>query len=122
MEIKLSEEQYKKLMTEIGGYDDPTTGMRDEQVIMRRVIESYKGLTNGMNLLSDLIPEIIVQDRLKSQLIEIRESLVNPLNGFSQLLRDIHGQQSEGHSEDSDRELDEVNKNPKKKRTPVTVK
>ena len=114
MKIKLSEEQYKKLMNEIGGYDDPATGRRDEQAMMDRVIESYKNLTNGMNILSDLIPGVIVQDRLRNQLMEIRESLVNPLNGFSALLRDIHGQQDEGHTEDSDMELDEGRKKKRK--------
>ena len=116
MKIKLSEEQYKKLMNEIGGYDDPATGMRDEQAMMDRVIEAYKNLTNGMNILSDLIPGVIVQDRLRNQLIEIRESLVNPLNGFSGLLRDIHGQQGEGQTEDSDMELDEGRKKKRKSR------
>ena len=114
MKIKLSEEQYKKLMNEIGGYDDPATGMRDEQAMMDRVIEAYKNLTNGMNILSDLIPGVIVQDRLREQLKEIRESLVNPLNGFSGLLRDIYGQQDEGHTEDSDIELDEGRKKKRK--------
>jgi len=114
MKIKLSEEQYKKLMNEIGGYDDPATGMRDEQAMMDRVIEAYKNLTNGMNILSDLIPGVIVQDRLRNQLMEIRESLVNPLNGFSALLRDIHGQQGEGRMEDSDMELDEGRKKKRK--------
>ncbi len=116
MKIKLSEEQYKKLMNEIGGYDDPATGMRDEQAMMDRVIEAYKNLTNGMNILSDLIPGVIVQDRLRNQLMEIRESLVNPLNGFSGLLRDIHGQQGEGQTEDSDVELDEGRKKKRKSR------
>lgn len=116
MKIKLSEEQYKKLMSEIGGYDDPATGMRDEQAMMDRVIESYKSLTNGMNILSDLIPGVIVQDRLREQLKEIRESLVNPLNGFSGLLRDIYGQQDGGHTEDSDIELDEGRKKKRKSR------
>ena len=116
MKIKLSEEQYKKLMNEIGGYDDPATGMRDEQAMMDRIIEAYKNLTNGMNILSDLIPGVIVQDRLRNQLIEIRESLVNPLNGFSGLLRDIHGQQGEGQTEDSDMELDEGRKKKRKSR------
>ena len=114
MKIKLSEEQYNKLMNEIGGYDDPATGMRDEQAMMDRVIEAYKNLTNGMNILSDLIPGVIVQDRLREQLKEIRESLVNPLNGFSGLLRDIYGQQDEGHTEDSDIELDEGRKKKRK--------
>ena len=116
MKIKLSEEQYKKLMNEIGGYDDPATGRRDEEAIMRTVIESYKNLTNGMNILSDLIPGILVQDRLRNQLMEIRESLVNPLNGFSALLRDIQGQQGEGRMEDSDMELDEGRKKKRKSR------
>ena len=116
MKIKLSEEQYKKLMSEIGGYDDPATGRRDEEAIMRTVIESYKNLTNGMNILSDLIPGILVQDRLRNQLMEIRESLVNPLNGFSALLRDIQGQQGEGRMEDSDMELDEGRKKKRKSR------
>lgn len=114
MKIKLSEEQYKKLMNEIGGYDDPMIGRQDEEAIMRTVIESYKNLTNGMNILSDLIPGVLVQDRLRNQLMEIRESLVNPLNGFSALLRDIHGQQGEGRMEDSDMELDEGRKKKRK--------
>ena len=114
MKIKLSEEQYRKLMNEIGGYDDPMIGRQDEEAIMGRIIESYKSLTNGMNILSDLIPGVIVQDRLRNQLIEIRESLVNPLNGFSGFLRNIHGQQDEGHPEDSDMELDEGRKKKRK--------
>jgi hypothetical protein len=103
MKIKLSEEQYRKLVNEVGGYDDPTTGMRDEEAIMAGLIESYKSLTNGMNQLSELIPGIIIQDRLREEIVDVRESLVAPLNGFSAVMRRIHGQQSQ--EEDRDREL-----------------
>jgi F0F1-type ATP synthase assembly protein I len=114
MKIKLSEEQYKKLMSEIGGYDDPMIGRQDEEAIMGTIIEAYKNLTNGMNILSDLIPGILVQDRLRNELMEVRESLVNPLNNFSELLRRIHGQHGQGHMEDSDMELDEGRKKKRK--------
>ncbi len=114
MKIKLSEEQYRKLMSEIGGYDDPMIGRQDEEAIMGTIIEAYKNLTNGMNILSDLIPGILVQDRLRNELMEVRESLVNPLNNFSELLRRIHGQHGQGHMEDSDMELDEGRKKKRK--------
>ena len=103
MKIKLSEEQYRKLVNEVGGYDDPTTGMRDEEAIMGGLIESYKNITKGMTILDELIPGVIVHDRLRIELMKIHRSLVEPINGFSAFMKEIHGQQSQ--EEDLDREL-----------------
>mgnify|MGYP003629052226 FL=1 len=101
MKIKLTKEQHKKLINEVGGYDDPTVGMRDEEAILGGLIESYKNLTRGMTILDGLVPGVIVHDKLRRKLMEIHSSLVGPINGFSAFMKEIHGQQSQ--EEDLDR-------------------
>lgn len=114
MKIKLTEEQYQKLMNEIGGYDDPFTGARDEEAILKQVFEIHRNLIDGMDQLSNLVPAILVQDRLKMELGEIRNGLVEPLNKYNALMRNIRGQF--GETEESDMELDEARKKRKRKK------
>jgi hypothetical protein len=114
MKIKLSEEQYKALINEIGGYDDPIIGMQDESSIIKQILEAHTHLKQGMDILTRLIPGIIVQDRLRSELSYVRNQLVDPMNEFNGLLRRIMGNQGQGH--EIDRELDESKKKSKKKK------
>ena len=86
MKIKLNEDQYKQLVNEVGGYDDPNIGAKDEEFIMKALLENYMNFRDSMDSLTELIPGIVVQDRLKYDLGDIRNSLVKPLNNYSKLM------------------------------------
>ena len=86
MKIKLNEDQYKQLVNEVGGYDDPNIGAKDEEFIMKALLENYMNFRDSMDSLTELIPGIVVQDRLKNDLGNIRNSLVKPLNNYSKLM------------------------------------
>jgi len=89
MEIKLNEDQYKKLLNEVGGYDDPSIGAKDEESILKLVLEAYLKLRGGMDSLQEILRAIVVQDELKTELHSIRQDLVKPLNNFTELMLDI---------------------------------
>ena len=86
MKIKVNKDQYKQLVTEVGGYDDPDIGYKDEEFIMKSLLENYMKFRESMDGLSELLPAIVVQDRLKNDLGNIRNSLVEPLNNYSKLM------------------------------------
>ena len=91
MKIKLNEDQYKQLVNEVGGYDDPNIGAKDEEFIMKALLENYMNFRDSMDSLTELIPGIVVQDRLKYDLGDIRNSLVEPLNKYSMLMVKLKG-------------------------------
>ena len=99
MKIKVNKGQYKQLVTEVGGYDDPDIGAKDEEFIMKSLLENYMNFRDSMDSLTELIPGIVIQDRLKNDLGNIRNSLVEPLNKYSMLMMKLKGD-AESHSED----------------------
>ena len=68
MKIKVNKGQYKQLVTEVGGYDDPDIGAKDEEFIMKSLLENYMNFRDSMDSLTELIPGIVIQDRLKNDL------------------------------------------------------
>jgi hypothetical protein len=100
MKIKVNKGQYKQLVNEVGGYDDPTIGASDEGAIMKSLIENYFQFREAMDNLSELVPAIVVQDRLKNDLGNIRNSLVEPMNQYSQLMLKLKGQSQDRPEDD----------------------
>ena len=92
MKIKVNKGQYKQLVNEVGGYDDPNIGAQDEEAIMRSMMENYFQFREAMDNLSELVPGILVQDALKNELGHIRNTLVEPMNQYSALMLKIKGQ------------------------------
>ena len=90
---------------EIGGYDDPEIGGKHEEFLMKSLLENYLSFRDSMDSLGELLPEIIVQDKLKNELANIANDLVEPMNNYTSLIRNIHGQHTE-RSKGND-ELDE---------------
>ena len=86
MKIKLNEDQYKQLVKEVGGYDDPNIGAEDEKALLENILKNYMLFRDAMDNLGEFIPGIVVQDRLKNDLGNIRNSLVKPLNNYSKLM------------------------------------
>ena len=99
MKIKVNKGQYKQLVNEVGGYDDPNIGAQDEGAIMESLMENYFKFREAMDSLTELVPGIVVQDRLKNDLGEIRNRLVEPMNEYSKLMLQVKGE-SHDHPED----------------------
>ena len=91
MKIKVNKGQYKQLVNEVGGYDDHNIGAQDEEAIMKYLMENYSQFREAMDGLSELLPSIVVQDHLKNDLGNVRNSLVEPLNNYSRLMIKLQG-------------------------------
>jgi hypothetical protein len=100
MKIKVNKGQYKQLVNEVGGYDDPNIGAQDEEAIMKSLMENYLQFREAMDNITELVPGIVVQDRLKNELGDIRNSLVEPMNQYSALMLKIKGQSQERPEDD----------------------
>ena len=100
MKIKVNKGQYKQLVNEVGGYDDPNIGAEDEQAIMKSVMVTYFKFREAMDDLTQLVPGIVVQDHLKNDLGDIRNNLVEPLNQYSALMLKIKGESQSQSEED----------------------
>jgi hypothetical protein len=100
MKIKMNKGQYKQLVNEVGGYDDPNIGAQDEEAIMKSLMENYLQFREAMDNITELVPGIVVQDRLKNELGDIRNSLVEPMNQYSALMLKIKGQSQERPEDD----------------------
>ena len=100
MKIKVNKGQYKQLVNEVGGYDDPNIGAQDEGAIMESLIDNYFKFRDAMDNLSQLIPGIVVQDRLKNDLGNIRNGLVEPMNQYSSLMLKLKGQSQDRPEDD----------------------
>jgi|1_EtaG_2_1085319.scaffolds.fasta_scaffold01672_4 argonaute-like protein implicated in RNA metabolism and viral defense len=85
----------KKALNEIGGYDDPEIGGKHEEFLMKSLLENYLSFRQSMDMLSELLPAIIVQDKLKNELADVANSLVEPMNNYTRLMRDIQEQHRE---------------------------
>lgn len=129
MNIKLTKKQLENLLNEAGGYDDPFTGMRDEKAIVSKVVEAYMHLRQGMDMLGELKQGIVVQDRLREDLGQVRNLLVEPMNEFADIMVKIFPQSGlQGQMDDGgEMDLDEAKKKRKvkrkvKRKTRVTTK
>jgi len=100
MKIKVNKGQYKQLVNEVGGYDDPNIGAQDEEAIMKSLMENYFQFREAMDNISELVPGIVVQDRLKNDLGAIRNNLVEPMNQYSQLMLKLKGQSQDRPEDD----------------------
>ena len=49
MKIKVNKGQYKQLVNEVGGYDDPNIGAQDEEAIMKSLMENYFQFREAMD-------------------------------------------------------------------------
>lgn len=100
MKIKVNKGQYKQLVNEVGGYDDPNIGAHDEEAIMKSLMENYFQFREAMDNITKLVPGIVVQDRLKNDLGNIRNSLVEPMNQYSSLMLKLKGQSQDRPEDD----------------------
>lgn len=90
MKVKLTEKQIQNLV-EAGGYDDDSIGMSDEKRIVGDLMENYMSFRKSMDGMVDLVGSIVVQDRLKNDLATVKDSFVDPMNGYGKFMMDVLG-------------------------------
>ena len=90
MKVKLTEKQIQNLV-EAGGYDDDSIGMSDEKRIVGDLMENYMSFRKSMDGMLDLVGSIVVQDRLKNDLATVKDSFVDPMNGYGKFMMNVLG-------------------------------
>jgi hypothetical protein len=90
VKVKLTEKQIQNLV-EAGGYDDDSIGMSDEKRIVGDLMENYMSFRKSMDGMVDLVGSIVVQDRLKNDLATVKDSFVDPMNGYGKFMMDVLG-------------------------------
>lgn len=90
MKVKLTEKQIQNLV-EAGGYDDDSIGMSDEKRIVGDLMENYMSFRKSMDGMVDLVGSIVVQDRLKNDLATVKDSFVDPMNGYGKFMMNVLG-------------------------------
>ena len=90
MKVKLTEKQIQNLV-EAGGYDDDSIGMSDEKRIVEDLMENYMSFRKSMDGMVDLVGSIVVQDRLKNDLATVKDSFVDPMNGYGKFMMNVLG-------------------------------
>jgi len=90
VKVKLTEKQIQNLV-EAGGYDDDSIGMSDEKRIVEDLMENYMSFRKSMDGMVDLVGSIVVQDRLKNDLATVKDSFVDPMNGYGKFMMDVLG-------------------------------
>jgi len=90
VKVKLTEKQIQNLV-EAGGYDDDSIGMSDEKRIVGDLMENYMSFRKSMDGMLDLVGSIVVQDRLKNDLATVKDSFVDPMNGYGKFMMNVLG-------------------------------
>ena len=90
VKVKLTEKQIQNLV-EAGGYDDDSIGMSDEKRIVEDLMENYMSFRKSMDGMVDLVGSIVVQDRLKNDLATVKDSFVDPMNGYGKFMMNVLG-------------------------------
>ena len=92
MKIKLSDEQYKKLINEIGGYDDER--IRDESIraTIKSLMKNYLMFRSSMDDLISLKNSILRPDELREDLSKVIEGIVDPINEYTEIVNSVRRQ------------------------------
>ncbi len=65
--------------------------MSDEKRIVEDLMENYMSFRKSMDGMVDLVGSIVVQDRLKNDLATVKDSFVDPMNGYGKFMMNVLG-------------------------------